>query len=325
MVFKTIDRDRFLQEFPHIIEPMYDGRTYRLLVTVTGRPAMCFKCESCECPEVNFCKTCRKWGHVTCPRRNTYASRLQKKPAEEGPKVLEVKALMSVGEANERDSSLSEVDQLSLTLAQRDRSEQLPQNSSSDNDGGGWSPSHGRGRRRRKPRSSPEDSDDPGVGGAKAYGSRSEPPRKDGKAGGMAGGLRSKTYQFHRSQKPAVRPISEIFTRKSGSASQAQDRARIILERSFIFKVVSKGAQILREDFADALKVHIKLEEVLYLGTLGRPDTWHCTVQNIDTKTALLALGELVVCGRKVYVQESDHFKNICVLCPVRIHWNSIH
>ena len=121
--------------------------------------------------------------------------------------MLEVEALMSVGEANERDLSLSEVDQLSLTLAQRDRSEQLPQNSSSDNDGGGWSPSHG-----RKPRSSPEDSDDPGV--AKAYGSRSETPRKGGKAGGMAGGLRSKAYQFHHSQKPAVRPISEIFTRK---------------------------------------------------------------------------------------------------------------
>ena len=100
------------------------------------------------------------------------------------------------------------------------------------------------------------------------------------------------------------------------------------MERSFIFKVVSKGAQILREDFADALKVHIKLEEVLYLGTLGRPDTWHCTVQNIDTKTALLVLGELVVCGRKVYVQESDHLKNrlgYVSHVPVRVHWNSIH
>ena len=51
-------------------------------------------------------------------------------------------------------------------------------------------------------------------------------------------------------------------------------------------------------------------------------------MQNIDTKTAVLALGELVVCGRKVYVQESDHFKNrlgYVSYVPLRVHWNSIH
>ena len=64
----------------------------------------------------------------------------------------------------------------------------------------------------------------------------------------------------------------------------------------------------------------------MYLGTLGRGDTWHCTVQNVDTETALLALGELG--GRKVYVQESELFRNrpgAVSYVPIRVHWNSIH
>ena len=76
------------------------------------------------------------------------------------------------------------------------------------------------------------------------------------------------------------------------------------------------------------LRNHIKLEEVLYLGTLGRSDTWHCMVENVETKTALLALGEIVVGGRRAYVEESDHFLNrpgAASYVHVRVHCNSIH
>ena len=68
-VFCVKDRARFDAGVPHLLCLVFDGVQYRLFVVVSGRKPMCLRCnglghQSRECPETDFCRGCRLFGHL---------------------------------------------------------------------------------------------------------------------------------------------------------------------------------------------------------------------------------------------------------------------